>query len=65
MEHDKEQRLHVRMNSAEKKLAKELADIYGLNGNVSEFIRMALMYIDSARPDLTITISPRDSPQAG
>ncbi len=46
--------LQIRASEAEKELAKTLADDYGTN--VSDLIRMALVYINENRPKLTLTI---------
>jgi len=46
--------LQIRASEAEKELAKTLAEDYGTN--VSDLIRMALVYINENRPKLTLTI---------
>jgi len=53
----KETYLQIRATEDDKRLAKELAEDYGIG--VSELVRFALKYIDAQRPALTITITPQ------
>lgn len=52
---DKKTNLQIRASEDEKILAKTLAQDYGTS--VSDLIRMALVYVDTNRPKLTLTIS--------
>lgn len=56
---DKLQRLNIRVTAEEKALAEKLADVYNLNGNVSELVRLAFLYLETERPELTITLKPK------
>jgi hypothetical protein len=56
---EKQKRLSMRMTDEEKALLSRLSQEYGFGGNVSDFLRMVLTYIDTARPSLTIKFVPK------
>ena len=53
------ERVYIRLTVEDKKKLVELAAVYGMEGALSEFVRVVLSHIDEKRPALTVKISPR------
>ena len=53
------ERVNIRLTVEDKKKFEELAEVYGMEGALSEFFRVVINHIDEKRPALTVKISPR------